>query len=49
MLVASGTKDQVYLHVSRMRELKMLDLLDNINRRLAAERSVGAGNQGTLI
>ncbi len=48
MLVANGTKDQIYLHISRQRELKMFNTISEINRRLTGERFSGRSNQGTL-
>ncbi len=48
LLVARGTKDQVYLHISRQREAKMLEITRAINRSLALERPVARDGQSTL-
>ena len=48
MLVARGTKDQVYLHVSRQRELKMLNTLRSIDLSLSERRGPGPENQRLL-
>ena len=37
IIVANGTKDQIYLRVSEQREIKMLDLIHTVNRKLDAE------------
>ncbi|MEM3839386.1 MAG: helicase-related protein [Candidatus Micrarchaeaceae archaeon] len=48
MLIASGTKDQIYLHVSRMREQKMLNTLSEIEARLRAAAIQPHNGQHTL-
>jgi Fanconi anemia group M protein len=39
IIVARGTKDQIYLRVSEQREMKMMNLIHMVNARLAANPS----------
>ncbi len=45
ILIANGTKDQVYLFISRQRETKMLSAIRSINRALDARSSTAYGQQ----
>ena len=40
IIVASGTKDQIYLRISEQREMKMITLIKTINARLESQSSV---------
>ncbi len=48
MLVANGTKDQVYLFISRQREQKMVSILNEINATLARGRFHTSEGQSIL-
>ncbi|MCL5413056.1 MAG: DEAD/DEAH box helicase, partial [Candidatus Marsarchaeota archaeon] len=40
ILVASGTKDQIYLRISEQRETKMMNLIHSVNEKLQRHFSV---------
>lgn len=49
ILIARNTKDEVYLQISRTRELRMMELIRSANRALALKNPVPASNsQHTL-
>jgi Fanconi anemia group M protein len=48
ILVANNTKDQIYLYISRQREVKMLSIIDTINNSLRKERVIAGDKQRRL-